>query len=310
MKNAKKYESKIKKKLLTKLPQAPSQNNLTPVEVMVQAILQTNASDRQANKALAGIANDFVDLNELRVAPVKEIHDAIGKDYPQGRARMLGEVLNNIFNRTCKIDIDYITEMPKREKRRALTELGLDTFSEAMVSLFVFDTHAIPVDQDLRDCLEMDKLIEPGCELKDLQGFLERIITHKNAPLAHHALRQHVAHSAKNLAKFRKAQALIAEQLEAQAKEEAKVKAQAKALAKKKIRDKAKAVAVKAEKKAAKIAAKAKAKKTVNKTATKKAVKKTVKKTVKKAAKKTAKKTVKKSTKKTSGSKKTAKSKK
>jgi len=286
MKNAKTYESKIKKKLLTKLPKAPAESNLSTVDFMVMAILQSDASDRQASKAFAGLANDFVDLNELRVAPVKEIHDAMGNDYPHVKAQMLGEVLNNIYNRTCKISIDYITELPKREKRRALIELGLDTFSEAMVSLFVFDTHAIPVDQDLCDCLEMDELIEPGCELKDLQGFLERIITHTNAPRAHQALRQHVAHSTKNLAKFRKAQALIAEQLEAKAKEEAKAKAKAKALAKKKIRDKAKAEAVKAEKKAAKIADKEAAKKTeikpAKKTAAKTAIKKkTVKKTKK-----------------------------
>ena len=286
MKNAKQYEAKIKKKLLATLPNAPTISKLGPIDILATAILQANATDRQASKAFSTIMREFVDLNETRVSPIKEIVECLGKDYPKAKAvaSMLADVLNNIYNQTCKLDIEYITEKPKREKRRALTELGLDTYSEALVSMQVFDLHAIPVDQLLLDCLEMDELIAPGSLINDVQGFLERSIPQKDTARAHLALRKYAASSAKALVKFQKARDDLAAKLQAEKDQIAQVKAQAK-------QDK---TDKKAEKEAAKKAAEKAKKKAAKKKAAKKAPKKSEKKTVKKKVVK--KKTLKKAT--------------
>jgi hypothetical protein len=98
-------------------------------------------------------------------------------------------------------------KMSKRDLRRHLSELGLDAYSGAAVTLLVFGGHAVPVDNDLADSLKMDQYADPGAEPADIQGFLERVIPMKDAPAAHEFFRAYVEKSAKALAKKRKADA-------------------------------------------------------------------------------------------------------
>lgn len=201
MKNATDYEKKVKK-LLGKLPKAKEletfENNIA---LLVHAILEADATASQARKALKAIEEEYVDFNELRVSPVKEITEAIGRDYPfaRDRAETILKVLGNLYEHNFAMNLDYLSEMSKRELRRHLTELGLDTYAEAVLSLQLFGAHAIPVDQSLVDCLKIDELIHEESDRQDVQGFLERIITQKNDLSAHQFFRKFVSGHGKAL---------------------------------------------------------------------------------------------------------------
>ena len=217
MKNARQYEKKLKKLLSgMRRTRQTGDDEQDPVAVLIEAIFQADSTRKDAAGALQVITQEFVDWNELRVAPPRDIVWCVGKDYPSAdkRATMLVQALGGIYSRTCGVSMQYMQKMPKRDLRRHLSELGLDAYSVAAVTLLVFGGHAIPVDNDLADSLKMDQCADPDAELVDIQGFLERVIPMKDALAAHEFFRAHVEESAKALAKKRKADAKAKEKQE------------------------------------------------------------------------------------------------
>ena len=295
MKNATKYQKRIRKLLLPmdKSIEAPPEE-VDPLKVLIEAIVEADASAKQAEKALAGLASEFVDLNELRVAPPKEVADALGKDHPciRRKAAEIVSVLGAIYLRRNGLCLDHVLKMTKRDLRRHLAELGLSPYASACLMLKAFQAHAVPVDQTLVECLEMDKCIEPGSSAEEVRSFLERVILQKDAFAAHGFFRDYVVKFARPLAQKRKAEAQVKAKAEAEAQAkanaEAKVKAKAEAKAKAKAEAKAEAeakAARKADAQAKRKRAKAKAKIKKAKPADAGATRKAGKKRVKKAAK-------------------------
>jgi len=239
MKNAKQYEKKIKA-FLHKAATSREKNTQRrdPLEVLVEAVFTANASAKQAQRAIEAIRDEFVDLNEVRVAPLRDIVAVVGKDYPQiqRRAQMLTSALGAIYSRKSQMSAQYMAAMPKKQLRKHLEQIGLDPYAAAAVVLLAFGGHAIPVDDTLVETLKMNDMVHPDADLPDVQGFLERVISLKDAPAAHEAFRAYVDKSAKALAKWRKAREQAAAKAAAEAEEERleKEKAAAASKAKKK----------------------------------------------------------------------------
>ncbi len=230
MKNATKHQKNIKKFLsgVGKSAAIPPAN-ADPIRAIIDAVLEADAPIQSA-KAMETLKNEFVDFNELRVAPVKDVVDTLGRDFPDARrkAEEITTALNAIFNRRNSLVLDYVEKMSKRDARRHLGELGLSPYAAGVMMLQVFGGHAVPVDQGLVDCLEADGHIEPGSSVEDVQAFLERIILQKQAWSTHEFFRDYVAKNAKMLAKKRKSDTakVEAQVAKAEAAEEAKAKAE------------------------------------------------------------------------------------
>ncbi len=275
MKNAKKYQTKIKALLLKKADQAafsPPEDTYD-IAALITAVVEGEATPQQIDKALEAIRREYVDDNELRVSPLKDLVECIGRDYPQSRekAEMLTGALKGIFSRTYRLSLEYMAEMTKRNLRRHLKELGLDEYAEAVLTQQVFGGHAIPVDQLLVDCLAMDGYVHPDSDVPDAQGFLERVIPQKDVLAAHELFRKYVQQRGEALLRHREAEAVKAEAAKAQAQKEAD-----EALAKKKQSAKKAKEKAKASKKAAKASPR---------TSTKKSTKEASRKSTKKQAK-------------------------
>jgi len=231
MKNARQYEKKIRKLLRGMRRRRSATDSAEPdrVAVLVRSVLEEDTTRDNAMRALSALQKEFVDFNELRVSPPKEIVEQIGKDYPADRlkADSLVQALGTVFEKASAVSMDYMEMLTKRDLRRCLLEMGLSPYAAACVVLLAFGGHAVPVDQTLVECLEMDGYVHPGSDLPDVQGFLERIIPQKDAPAAHEFLRQYVKRHAKALAVKHKADAARkkAEEEAAAAKAEAERKA-------------------------------------------------------------------------------------
>jgi len=227
MKNAATYEKKIAKLLRYLKGPRPSQASAEDdsTAVLIESILEADATDKLAQSAMQAIRQEYVDYNELRVSPSKDIVDCIGREFPNAwtKAQIIRTVLNNIFHRAYSLNLDYMASMSKRDLRGHLEEFGLDPYSAACVVLRVFGGHAVPVDDTLVEVLKMSGCVDPDTDRDDVQGFLTRIVSHKDALSAHVRLRQHVAASAKALARKRR------QQEAARAREEAQVRAKAQA---------------------------------------------------------------------------------
>jgi len=289
MKDAKEYEARIKTLLRKKPKRVASARPEDPYDIaaLVRAVLESDASRQQAEKALEAIRHEYVDFNELRVSPLKDLVECIGRDYPQARdkAQMITGALQGIFSRTYRLSLEYMAEMTKRNLRRHLKELGLNEYAEAALTLEVFGGHAIPVDQLLVDCLAMDGYVHPESDLPDVQGFLERVISQKDALAAHEFFRKYVQRREKVLLRRRQAEAAKAQAAEAEAAKAQAEKKAAEARAKKRASAKKTKKKVKASAKAAGRASGKKAAGKVAGTSKKRAVKKAAKKRAKKAAK-------------------------
>ncbi len=280
MKDAKSYEKKVKKLLSGMKKPKAAPGKADPVEMLVLASLAENASPALAGRAMAIFIKEFVDLNELRVAQPKELVEMMDKNYPHARrtAEQITYSLRKVYYDVNDLSMAHMATMTKRDLRRKLSELELSPYVAAALVLFAFDGHAIPVDRDLAETLAMDGYVTESSDIADVQGFLERIITQKNAVAAHEFFHSYVAKRADALAKKRKAaeQVRLAAERKAAERAEAKARAEAEEKAAAEARTKAKeakaAEAAKKRKKKKRAEARSKTGKTPAK---KKAVKKT-----------------------------------
>jgi len=267
MKNARDYEKKIKKLLsgLKKNSVAPPETDL--VRLLIFSVLEADSTEKIARQGMAVLEREFVDFNELRVAPPKDIVDVLGKGFPRARrkAEMLTASLNAEFDKVYQVCLDHLKSLPKRDLRRRLREVGLDAYTTGCLLMYGFGGHAVPVDEDLADCLRMEEYVHPESDIDDIQAFLERVIAQKDGPAAHQRLREYVSKSTKALEKYRQqrqAAALAAEEARLAAEREA-----AEAAAAEEERKKAREQAAQAKKAAKKKAAKSKARKAARKAA-------------------------------------------
>lgn len=322
MKHAGKYKPKLKrliKKGLAKRPKDPEVPPGDPIGALVLGIIEADTTPKQAEKAFKALEREYVDFNELRASPVRDIIECIGEDYPDvfERATMIRTVLGGIFAQCSSVSLDYLAKLPKRDLRQRLAELGLNEYASGMAMLMGLGIHAIPLDRDLADCMEMAGCVYPDSEMADIQGFIERAVPKQSARAGHEFFREYVQTKAKPLAKRHKAEAerraaeaevKAAAEAEAKAAAEAEAKAAAKAEKARKQAEKKKA----AKKKTAKKKTARKAARTTprarKKAAARKTVKKAARKTAKKATRKAAKKTTRKAAKKTAAGKTSARS--
>ena len=212
MKNATEYEKKIRKFISAAAkvkPTAPED----PFQFIVEAILQADSSRKAAHQIVQAINDEFVDYNELRVAPVKDITDCMGRDFlfAREKAESIIKALNGIFDHSSSLSLAHLEKMPKRDLRKHLGELGLSPYASSLVLMVLFGGHAVAVDRSLVILLEQDGYISPGSELDDVQGFLERIVSQKDDLSVHEFFRDYVEKNLKSIAKKLKQQAVLAE---------------------------------------------------------------------------------------------------
>ena len=247
MKDSAQYEEKIKSLVASKAKNVPARRT-DRIVLLVEGIMAEDTTPAKASLAISALAEEFVDFNELRVSPVRDIVEVLGEDFPSVRAKAnaVTGALQVIFDHANSLSMDYLAKMTKREVRSILREkIGLSPYAESVLTLFGFGGHAIPVDNLLLEALKLDGYIHPDSDLPDLQGFLERIAPGKDAMSWHEALRDYAAGAASKVAKERarrqrKAKAKAKAEADAEAKVKAKAEAKAKAKTMKKSKTKTK----------------------------------------------------------------------
>lgn len=209
MKNAGQYEKKIRK-LLSGAPKGkppPPATDEELVPTLILSVLTAEAPRKGAQRALDAFQAEYVDFNELRVAPAKEIADHMGRNFPFARekADTLVRVLNAVFDKTSSMSMTYMRDMSKKDLRRHLAEVGLSPYSAAYVLLLAFGIHAIPLDMTLLDLLKLKEAAHGESQIEDAQAFLERAIGAKEAASAHEFFRNLIEKELKSVLAWRKA---------------------------------------------------------------------------------------------------------
>jgi len=147
-----------------------------PLDALVRAAMSYDVSDARADEAMRAIQNEFVDLNELRVATDLEIQELLGVRYPdiERRVAMITRALNNIFEREHTLSLERLKTLSRRDARQFLRELpDIHPFVEAYVMLYAFDGHAFPIDNETLAFLREEQIIDEQTTLEDAQKFIE-----------------------------------------------------------------------------------------------------------------------------------------
>lgn len=220
MRNSSAYAPKIRK--LISGAKASARAEEDNGKLLLRSILEEDAVPKQVSDAMVAMEKEFLDYNELRVAPIKDVEDCLGKDFPGARvkAEALNRALNAIFDHCNQLSLEYLRKKPKREVRRLLREqLKLSPYAESVVTLHGFQGHAVPVDHLLLESLKVEDMVPESAQLEDVQGFLERLVPASQALGAHEALRQFAAKTAPKVSKAMAVQNKLARE---QAREQAR----------------------------------------------------------------------------------------
>lgn len=182
MKNATEYGKRLKRllpALKKKYPPGEGDNCVEALEALLLAVLRANSSASAARAALKALREEFVDYNEMRVAPAKDIVELLPTTTIEARAKAerLTQALERIFEHGKALSLDYAKALGKRELKTHLREdLRLDDFAEAYLTMTVFGGSAIPVDSRMVERLKEDEAVGPDATVEDTRTLLERTV--------------------------------------------------------------------------------------------------------------------------------------
>lgn len=155
-----------------------------PAEALICGIISERLSEGATNRALREIRTAFVDWNDLRVARVEEIAEALGSKVAAGRdtATALIAALRGIYDEQHKVSLAVLKKLGKRPAKQGIEKLqGVSRFAVNYCMLTSMEAHAVPLTPSMIEYLRRNGIIAPNAEEEDIDGFLTRQIPAKNA---------------------------------------------------------------------------------------------------------------------------------
>ncbi|MFH1370414.1 MAG: hypothetical protein ABII09_03905 [Planctomycetota bacterium] len=187
MKDSSQYSKKVQKlyrSLKRNLAKQARAQYDEPVEALVYAVVSENMTESQAQAAIKKLKDYFVDFNDLRVASIDEIAEVIGSDVAAGRniaAALVGS-LRSAFEKYNMLSLQQLKKTGKRPAKQVLEKLaGAAPFVVDYIMLTALQGHAIPLNSAMIDYLKTNELVHAEAGYEEIEGFLTRQISAKNA---------------------------------------------------------------------------------------------------------------------------------
>lgn len=186
---ARKLAALLKKMGHVPPPELPSPGD--PLAVLVMSFLLWGSTTDKARAAYERIMSGVVDFNDLRICMPHETLEMIGPRYPNAveRTDRMRAALRNIFLREHAMKLDHLAGLAKREARKYLDTLdGMVPFVASRVLLLSFETHTIPVDEQLRGLLVGAEIGDESIDASALSTWLASQVRAADGPATHYAL--------------------------------------------------------------------------------------------------------------------------
>ena len=209
MKNSKDYSRKVQKlyRDLKRQYQKPQKVEYTIViDALVYAIVSENISIAKARSASRKLADYFIDFNDLRVSQLEEIVEVLGGDTAVTRniASMLTMALGTVFREYNTVSLEALKKIGKRPARQVLEKIdGTTSFVVDYCVLTALGGHAIPLTKGMVEYLRTNQLVHPNADQQQIEGFLARQVSAKNA-YEFYALLRRCSESRKSATKKKK----------------------------------------------------------------------------------------------------------
>lgn len=187
--HAKRFTALLRKLPPSPLPEFPDADD--PVGVLVMSFLLADSTTEKAIAAYTKLQDVTVDYNDLRVSMPREVAAYLGARYPQGleRCQRLRAVLKSIYLREHDVTLDGLKAAGKRDVKKYIETLdGITPFVSARVLLMAFDSHAIPVDESLRERLVVEGVADDTSDAAEVSTWLSRQVKASDGVTTHLAL--------------------------------------------------------------------------------------------------------------------------
>jgi len=187
MKNSKEYAGKIHKlhrELKRKRGKITKVNYEEPIEALIYGIISKTTTQKATKAALKNFDDYFVDLNDLRVSTVEEIVENLPEEKPQSRmiAENLIHFLRYVFKQYNAVSLKSLQKMGKRPARGVLEQIPqLSQFAIDYCMLTSLNAHAVPLTETMIEYLKDNELVHPDADQHQIEGFLMKQITAKDA---------------------------------------------------------------------------------------------------------------------------------
>jgi endonuclease III len=188
--------------LLAGLDDAPRRHGPDdPLGLLIYSFLLWESDHARAATGYETIHQQIVDANDLRVTMPHELQVcfAEGTSRSEERAERLRACLRDVYAREHDVTLESLQGLGKRDVRKYLESLeGMVPFVSARVLLLSFGAHGMPADEQLRDALIEEDIVDPNADIPGLASWLARQIKAEDAVDAHHRLQHWVEHQIRN----------------------------------------------------------------------------------------------------------------
>ena len=187
MKDSKEYSKKIQRlyrSLSRKYPKPQKVSHDEPADALVYAIISAELSEKATQSAIKKFADYFVDLNDLRVSQAEDIIEMLGgvPTVTSDIASTITSVLRAVFDEYHKVSLESLKRIGKRPAKRALEKIdGTSRFVVDYCMLTSLQGHAIPLTRKMIEYLRSNELVHPNADEQQIEGFLAKQISAKNA---------------------------------------------------------------------------------------------------------------------------------
>ena len=196
MKDSREYSKKIQqlyRSLKRRYPKPEKVLYDEPLDAVFYATLSENMSVSAAQAAVKRFSDYFADLNDLRVSRPEEIVEVLGTDTTVARAiaSALKTVLQAVFRKYNMVSLGALKKISKRPAKHILEKIeGISHFAVNYCLLTALQGHAIPLTGGMIEYLRNNQLVHPDADQQEIEGFLDRQISARNAYEFYYLLRR------------------------------------------------------------------------------------------------------------------------
>ncbi|HUW20592.1 MAG TPA: hypothetical protein VMW16_14945 [Sedimentisphaerales bacterium] len=187
MKSSKEYSQKLRKLYRSLRRTHPRMQSVTydePVDALVYAVLSEKISETQAQSAIKGFSDYFIDLNDLRVSRAEEVIEVLGADTPVNReiTSTLNKALRAVFDKYHMVSLKALKKVGKKQARQMLEKMNVASpFVVDYCMLTSLQGHAVPLTEKMIDYLKRNELVYPDAGRQQIAGFLAKQVPAENA---------------------------------------------------------------------------------------------------------------------------------
>lgn len=153
------------------------EQQLSPVDELVNTILSQSTTDHNRDLAFAALKRNFKDWAAVMMAPTEAVVVAIR---PAGLANQKGpriqKALRYLMDNTGQLSLDFLAELPLEEAKAWLTNMeGVGPKTAAIILLFAFGRPTFPVDTHVQRVTGRIGLANPKSPPPKIQQQMEKV---------------------------------------------------------------------------------------------------------------------------------------